>query len=729
MVRITAKKGKYFFADGILLLSGLSVDVNEGSLALSTLKSIKEAFLTGRLTISTEHISLIDNAIAIKTSSGSGEGGAVSSVNGEVGNVVLDASEIDFSAGLSVEQKINSLATVAFSGNYSDLINKPTGSGGSGEPFTVLEWNPRTYEEYPPYYGVQTKVSYDGTTLQYSNLQSVVMNPYDMGTPNSSNIIIQNGSNGSDTTITITPSGSSVLESGFCINDFKSFQIKPIDLFEYNGTSKGATVMFYLVELEEGETSQTLTPQQLMSKPRKVIITMSNIYQNENRSYTTIGYTLMVNGSVVSNSSTIVSGNFDRLRVEKTESGLLVGGGYWYLDIVSNGFDMTKKFGAVGSISCDSSAFDVYTPFTLKVSEIKGSLEATAYDFTDGLITVNKDEGVVLSFSGSTYTTELRIDSLNEILQYKVYDNAIYPLTNVYIDSNGNLTFKVVNKKELYVRRVSDGSFDYIFQDDGGFSQYNIKPSNNSVKTSYVVDSTLLVNKTLTNGTLPEGVGDGDVLYITENGLFNWNDLKAGDYVTVYDNSSKVMINRLVNTEYDINQKLYSSTGSQGISYNGTSLSIIVDPSSDLSVNNFGQLTIESQTPTYKIETIPVIFNKMYESAAYSNELGSLVLDLESSYNVYVYRLHPSLGVSFSTVNLNTNFYNQTLNISKTVTMLFTNITNQNYVIWPVEFQWANGEAPVLEAGKTLLVTGFLVTSSIQGSLTQNKLLCSYNVF
>lgn len=67
---------------------------------------------------------VVERIAALSSSSG---GGAVSSVNGEIGDVVIDASEIELLDGTSIEEKVSGLKSVAFSGNYSDLIGRPSG--------------------------------------------------------------------------------------------------------------------------------------------------------------------------------------------------------------------------------------------------------------------------------------------------------------------------------------------------------------------------------------------------------------------------------------------------------------------------------------------------------------------------------------------------------------------------------------------------------------------------
>lgn len=63
-------------------------------------------------------------------------GGKVNSVNGQTGDVVLDAEDVGAVPEQQIEQypKKTELATVAFSGEYDDLEHEPTN-------FTEADWN------------------------------------------------------------------------------------------------------------------------------------------------------------------------------------------------------------------------------------------------------------------------------------------------------------------------------------------------------------------------------------------------------------------------------------------------------------------------------------------------------------------------------------------------------------------------------------------------------------
>ncbi len=109
-------------------------------------KKISELTAAGPLS-GTEVVPVVQSGVTKKTTAADiaalgGGGGAVSSVNGEMGAVVLDALEIDVAslvpseytpADSSVEGHLSGIDTafsnlsdVAFSGDYSDLLNLPT---------------------------------------------------------------------------------------------------------------------------------------------------------------------------------------------------------------------------------------------------------------------------------------------------------------------------------------------------------------------------------------------------------------------------------------------------------------------------------------------------------------------------------------------------------------------------------------------------------------------------
>jgi hypothetical protein len=126
MIHLTAAQGKYYFSDVVILLSGESTDVDEQALTLGQLEGLKDGYETSRLLMTVGDYQKLLEALESKTSSGAG--GKVGSVNGEIGEVVLDASEIDFTSGGSIEAKFGELSNVAFSGSYLDLTNRPGGT-------------------------------------------------------------------------------------------------------------------------------------------------------------------------------------------------------------------------------------------------------------------------------------------------------------------------------------------------------------------------------------------------------------------------------------------------------------------------------------------------------------------------------------------------------------------------------------------------------------------------
>ena len=145
MIRLTGVEGKLFVLDlvsdmegTISLTGGISKDVDENICTLEELKYIETSFKTKRVSMSVgDFRKVVERIAALSSSSG---GGAVSSVNGEIGDVIIDASEIELLDGTSIEEKVSGLKSVAFSGNYSDLIGRP--SGVAGEPYSVKSWNP-----------------------------------------------------------------------------------------------------------------------------------------------------------------------------------------------------------------------------------------------------------------------------------------------------------------------------------------------------------------------------------------------------------------------------------------------------------------------------------------------------------------------------------------------------------------------------------------------------------
>ena len=141
MIRLIGVVGKLFVLDlesdtevSIMLSGGDVKDIDENICNLKELKYIDMSVKTKRVLMSIIDIAKVTSRISELEFSGGGGDAPVKSVNTEIGDVVLDASKIKVADGNSIEEEFSQLASVAYSGDYLDLINRPQGSGPSDIP-------------------------------------------------------------------------------------------------------------------------------------------------------------------------------------------------------------------------------------------------------------------------------------------------------------------------------------------------------------------------------------------------------------------------------------------------------------------------------------------------------------------------------------------------------------------------------------------------------------------
>ena len=92
MITIATEVGKYYFTDFISLGSNESAVIDEKLLVLGQLKSLRNAYKTDRLIVSSADRLKVEAEIESKSQTGGG--GNVNSVQGEIGDVVLDADDV-----------------------------------------------------------------------------------------------------------------------------------------------------------------------------------------------------------------------------------------------------------------------------------------------------------------------------------------------------------------------------------------------------------------------------------------------------------------------------------------------------------------------------------------------------------------------------------------------------------------------------------------------------------
>ena len=132
IINIISNTNAYVSIRDLNLKPGAAGTIDVDILIVSELKSLRNLSMANDIIISESDFNYIVNKI-VSMSGGSGSGGdaPVKSVNTEIGDVVLDASNIKVADGDTIQEEFEQLSPVAYSGNYLDLINRPQGSGSS----------------------------------------------------------------------------------------------------------------------------------------------------------------------------------------------------------------------------------------------------------------------------------------------------------------------------------------------------------------------------------------------------------------------------------------------------------------------------------------------------------------------------------------------------------------------------------------------------------------------
>lgn len=139
IINVISQTDAYMLIRDLNLKPRIAGTIDVDTLLLSELKSLRNLYLANDIIISEIDFNYIFAKIESLSGSSGGGDAPVKSVNTEIGDVVLDASKIKVAKGHSIEEEFSQLASVAYSGNYLDLSNRPV---GTGEPFQVKPWNP-----------------------------------------------------------------------------------------------------------------------------------------------------------------------------------------------------------------------------------------------------------------------------------------------------------------------------------------------------------------------------------------------------------------------------------------------------------------------------------------------------------------------------------------------------------------------------------------------------------
>ena len=631
MIRLIGVVGKLFVLDlesdtevSIMLSGGDVKDIDENICNLKELKYIDMSVKTKRVLMSVIDIAKVTSRINELEFSGGGDA-PVKSVNTEIGDVVLDASKIKMTDGDSIEEEFSQLASVAYSGDYLDLSNRPV---GTGEPFTVIDWDPYNEDlvDIQPV-AANASTSYSNGTMSVVTPPSLVAELKDIGYPQSPEIILTQGSNGSPLNINITPS-SVGMGKVFTIEDFSSLNIQPLDVFPYDGNAHGVTMSIIIVQLEENETMSSLTIGDIVGKDLRIDASINNLYQNESNGYTRAEFSIKENSESVLNVSVYPYGNYNRLNLKIVNNELFIGTRS-PVNLIDYGFDANKKFGALILVEVEPNSFDVATPFNIALSAVKEppALNCEIPTLLD--ISVHKDEKLVFIFSDVPMG-----DDPSNIMQLIVAESSGYvaygaqvggegtgPVTisSEYVDSNGYINYKF-NGTEFSLKNNNTLDYDIIVTFPSNVLNYFTIQETDSLlgqpisKTSWSFTINSMQKSMLVDGILPANSIDGSTLRVTNDGFFDNVELKTGDIVTPYSNKTKLLLHRIIEpTPPTIVSSDVSTAGTNAVSGNAVTSFVdgddalnIVTGKLNVVVSPFGDNILQKTTEGLYVPT-PVI--------------------------------------------------------------------------------------------------------------------------
>lgn len=558
IINVISQTDAYILIRDLNLKPRTAGTIDVDTLLLSELKSLRNLYLANDIIISESDFNYIVAKIE-QLSGGSGGGDApVKSVNTEIGDVVLDASKIKVTEGHSIEEEFGQLASVAYSGNYLDLSNRPT---GTGEPFTVIDWDPYNEDsvDIQPV-AANSSTSYSNGTMSAVTPPSLVAELKDIGYPQSPEIILTQGSNGSPLNLNITPSSTGISKV-FTIEDFSSLNIQPLDVFPYDGNPHGAYFQFIIIQLEENETMSSLTVQDMGDKGLGISLDISNLYQNESNGYTEAQVTITANGASVLDVPVAPYGNYNNLNLNIVNNQLFIGVDGYKINLIDYGFDANKRFGALVFVRAYANSFDVATPFNIALSAVSSPpvLNCEIPRILD--ISVHKDEKLVFIFSdvpvsgNPTNIMQLIVAESSGYLAYwsQVDGGAgtgIVMISSEYVDSNGYINYKF-NGTEFSLKNNNTLDYDTIATYPSNVLNYFTIQETDSLldepisKTSWSFTINSMQKSSLVDGKIPSNAVDGSTLRVTNDGLFDNVELKTGDIVTPYSNKTKLLLHRI----------------------------------------------------------------------------------------------------------------------------------------------------------------------------------------
>lgn len=750
MIRLIGVVGKIFVLDlesdmevSIMLSGGDVKDIDENICNLKELKYIDMSVKTKRVLMSIIDIAKVTSRINELEFSGGGDA-PVKSVNTEIGDVVLDASKIKMTDGDSIEEEFSQLASVAYSGDYLDLSNRPV---GTGEPFTVIDWDPYNEDlvDIQPV-AANASTSYSNGTMSVVTPPSLVAELKDIGYPQSPEIILTQGSNGDPLNINITPS-SVGMGKVFTIEDFSSLNIQPLDVFPYDGNAHGVIMSIIIVQLEENETMSSLTIGDIGGKDLRIDASINNLYQNDSNGYTRAEFSIKENSESVLNVSVYPYGNYNKLNLKIVNNELFIGTRS-PVNLIDYGFDANKQFGALVLVEVEPNSFDVATPFNIALSAVSESPALNCEIPTLLDISVHKDEKLVFQFSDlpvSNNPSNIMQLMVAESSGYVAYGaqvgdegTGIIPISSEYVDSNGYINYKF-NGTEFSLKNNNTLDYDIIVTFPSNVLNYFTIQETDSLlgqpmsKTSWSFTINSMQKSMLVDGILPANSIDGSTLRVTNDGFFDNVELKTGDIVTPYSNKTKLLLHRIIQpTPPTIVSSDVITAGTNAVS--GEAVVNYVPTQISSFMNNmasYNKMLWDGNTLQPKLSSDS---NNMVQTRS-----DGLWAGIDSDYvfsNINEKtELYNSSYISLDMINNNVFYINTSggsctlytfnllagpSNVSRTYTFI---IENTYSISWPNNFKWLDETPPDLELGKVLVVTGIYTPNA--GSY----IFCTYNYF
>lgn len=730
-INITSNTYAYVIIRDLSLKPGASGTIDADILLLTELKGLRNLAIVRDIIISDSDYDYIVAKIA-EMGGGTGGDSPVRSVNSEIGDVVLTAGKIKVGNGSTIEQEFDKLSTVSYTGSYLDLNDRPS---GPGEPFTVIDWNP--YREdlvQKPFTPANPSTIYNNGVI--TRALATDLNPIlvDIGYPNSPEIVVTNGI---PTVLTLTPDGSNNYSKTLALKEISTFSLKPVDFFEHNGNPKGASVNFFVFQLEEGEDVTTMTIEEIVGKTHSINISFTNMYQLESNSYSSLSYSVLVNNSNVGSGNMPFYGNYDSSNFKVADGKISIGNGFSETSLIDNGFSPTKKYAALCIIQLSSSSFDVATPFHLEMSTIQAAPELANILPDQAEVVISADAELLFVFEddNSNFFTVSFMRPFND-LSYSSNSDGQSNIESNFINSNGDITLKV-DGNLFQFKDYSLNSFTTVHTATTSLYKVHVLTMSDSFGNTSKNSWNFTINNwakiEVLDGVLPSNAVDGSTIRVTHNGKYDGINLIVGDIINPYDNKTKFILHRNgQEVGNDVNTagalpvsgdavKAYSPTAS---TLAGETLESIENKLNIKISPNPGNMSTSTNNGLFT--GLPNILNAyvLREAALISNYQTSVQLGLGNR-SIFTINAPSSDVYTYFTNLTDYDVNNPNTAIAKTITIL---IIDASSITWPTEIIWADGTAPTIEPNKYLLVNGIHVKSG-QEETTSGKVLCTFNYF